>query len=92
MHVLEPLEEVIYFDEAKLVAVDHPLGTTVYPHEMMAVNGTPPPFEIFCFDEPIEAVRAVDHRGEDVTQKLRVIDRQICRGDGTGSTLQRLGR
>ncbi len=78
MHVLEPLEEVIYFDEAKLVAVDHPLGTTVYPHELMAVNSSPPPFEIFCFDEPIEAVRAVDHRGEDVTQKLRVIDRQYA--------------
>jgi len=75
LQVIEPLEEAVYFDEAKLIAVDHPLGTEAYPNELMAINVPPPPFEVFCYREPIEAVRAVDHRGVDVTDALRRIDR-----------------
>jgi len=76
--VLEPVEETVYFDEAKLIAVDHPAGTQVYPHEMMAVNAPPPPFELFCFKDIIEPVRAVDHRGIDVTEQIRAIDRRYA--------------
>ena len=35
---LTPLEEVTYFDEAKLLAIDHPIGTRVYPNEMAAIG------------------------------------------------------
>jgi Tfp pilus assembly protein PilF len=78
LQVLEPIEEVVYLDEAKLIAVDHPVETEVYPHEMMAVGAPPPPYEIFCIKDPIEPVRAVDHRGIDVTEKIRVIDRNYA--------------
>jgi len=78
LQVLEPVEEVVYFDEAKLIAVDHPVGTKVYPHEMMAVGATPPPFELFCINDTIEPVRAVDHRGIDVTEEIRTIDRRYA--------------
>ncbi|OHB72361.1 MAG: hypothetical protein A2V70_16380, partial [Planctomycetes bacterium RBG_13_63_9] len=78
VQVLEPLEEVVYFDEAKLIAVDHPVGTEVHPHEMMAVTAPPPPFEVFCFDRPIEPVGAVDHHGKDVTERLRQVDRRYA--------------
>jgi hypothetical protein len=76
--VLEPIEEVVYFDEAKLIAVDHPVGTKVYPNEMMAINTSPPPFELFCFKDTIEPVRAVDHRGTDVTDEIHLIDRRYA--------------
>ena len=76
VQVLEPLEEVVYFDEARLIAVDHPAGTEVWPNEMMAVNTPPPPFEVFCIRDPIEPVRALDHRGVDVTDLLARIDRR----------------
>ncbi len=78
LKVLEPIEEVVYFDEAKLIAVDHPVGTKVYPHEMMAVGAMPPPFELFCINDPIEPVRAVDHRGIDVTKRISMIDRSYA--------------
>lgn len=79
LQVVESLQEVLYFDEAKLIAVDHPEGTEVYPNEMAAVTVSPPPFEIFCVRQPIEPIRAVDHRGVDVTEKVRRIDRR-CAG------------
>jgi tetratricopeptide (TPR) repeat protein len=76
--VLEPIEEVVYFDEAKLIAVDHPVETEVYPHEMMAVGAPPPPFELFCFKDTIEPIRAINHRGVDVTEKIRTVDRRYA--------------
>ena len=78
LQVLEPIEEVVYFDEAKLIAVDHPVGTKVYPHEFMAVGAAPPPFDLFCINDQIEPVRAVDHRGIDVTKKISTIDRSYA--------------
>lgn len=76
LQVTEPLEEVAYFDEAKLIAVDHPAGSEAHPNEMMAVSEPPPAFEVLVTGQPIEAVRAVDHRGTDVTDELRRIDRR----------------
>ena len=78
LQVVEPLEEVVYFDEAKLVAVDHPAGTEVYPNERMAVHGPPPEFEVFCFRDTIDPVQAVDHRGVDVTEEVSRIDRRYA--------------
>lgn len=75
---LTRLEEVTYFDEAKLVAVDHPKDTQVYPNEMMAISAAPPDFELFCVRRPIDPVHAVDHRGVDVTKEVLHIDRQYA--------------
>jgi hypothetical protein len=33
---------------------------------------------VFCFDTPVEPLQAVDHRGVDVTEKLRAIDRRYA--------------
>ena len=76
--VLEPIEEVVYFDQAKLIAVDHQEGTQVYPNEMMAISIPPVPFELFCFKDPIEPIRAVDDSGADVTEKICLIDRRYA--------------
>ncbi len=79
LQVLEPLEEAVYLDEVELLAVDHPVGTEVYPNEMMAVSAPPPEFELFCVKESIDPISAVDHQGLDVTDAVRRIDR-ICAG------------
>ena len=78
LQVVAALEEVIYVDELRLIAVDHPAGTRVYPHELAAVSIPPPPFEVFCFDHVLYPVRATDHRGVEVTERLRQVDRQYA--------------
>lgn len=78
LQVIEPLEEVVYLDEARLIAVDHPQGTEIFPQEMAAVGAAPPEFELFCFRQSIEPIRAVDHQGTDVTDAVREIDRQYA--------------
>lgn len=78
LNALTVLEEVTYFDEAKLIAVDHPLGTQVLPNEMMAISVPPPQYELFCFRQPIAPRRVVDHRGCDVTSQLAEVDRRYA--------------
>lgn len=78
LNAITVLEEVTYFDEAKLISVDHPIGTRVVPNEMMAINTAPPDFEVFCFQEAINPVRAHDHHGSDVTRKLATVDRRYA--------------
>ena len=86
LNAMTVLEEVTYFDEAKLIAVDHPAGTEVHPHEMMAITAPPPPFEVFCFREPIDPVGAIDYRGTDVTEEILHVDRRYA-GPPSGWTL-----
>ncbi|MGQ9915217.1 MAG: FG-GAP-like repeat-containing protein [Thermogutta sp.] len=80
IRIVEPLEEVVYLDEIKLLAVDHPADTTVLPHEMMAVNLPPPPFEIFAIREQdrLDPIAARDHEGKDVLTALTKVDRQYA--------------
>jgi tetratricopeptide (TPR) repeat protein len=78
LQALTPLEEVTYFDEAKLIAIDHPQGTEVLPSELMAIGVSPPEFEVFCFERPIEPLSAVDQHGRDVTDGLRSVDRRYA--------------
>jgi hypothetical protein len=78
LQVLTPLEEITYLDEVKLLAVDHPLGTEVQPHEMMAINLPPPEFELFVIDERLRPQQARNHLGQDVTDLIACTDRQYA--------------
>jgi len=78
VQIVAQLEEVVYLDEVKLIAVDHPEGTLIYPNEYMAVRLPSPDFKIFCFTECIDPVRAVDHRGVDVTREVLHLDRRYA--------------
>jgi tetratricopeptide (TPR) repeat protein len=43
---MEPLEESVYLDQVKLLAVDHPPDVDVYPNEYFASNPPYPPFKV----------------------------------------------
>ncbi|HLX84466.1 MAG TPA: FG-GAP-like repeat-containing protein [Terriglobales bacterium] len=43
---MEPLEESVYLDQVKLLAIDHPDGVNVDPNEYFASNPPYPPFKV----------------------------------------------
>ena len=75
----EPMEEVNYLDQVRLVAVDHPAGTEVYPNER------------FLNERPFASGRTVlsadahpvagawDDKGRDVSELLRTRDHAYVR-------------
>lgn len=80
IELAEPMDEVTYLDRLRLVVVDHPAGTQVYPDERFAAGGPPPSGRLIAFERTIEPVRATDHRGLDVTDRLRRRDREMVDG------------
>ena len=75
----EPMEEVNFIDQARLVAIDHPANSAVYPNERFKND---PPFSetktIFTEQaHPVLAAR--DNNGKDVTATLAKIDHQYVR-------------
>ena len=73
IQITEELWETAYFDEVKLIAVDHPVGTDIFVNEQY----TPPPFadfKVYGVAEKLYPKSAVNHRGEDVSDALKVFD------------------
>jgi tetratricopeptide (TPR) repeat protein len=70
------LEEVLFYDRASLLVIDHPRDVEVFPNERL-MPGPPFPGErLYAVQgaRPVEA--ALDGRGEDVTELLSSIDRR----------------
>ena len=73
IQITEELWETAYFDEVKLIAVDHPVDTDIFVNEQY----TPPPFaefNIYGVAEKRFPKSAVDHHGEDVSDALKAFD------------------
>jgi tetratricopeptide (TPR) repeat protein len=75
----EPMEEVNYLDQVRLVAVDHPAATEVYPNEHFLNEA---PFAdgravLSAHAHPITG--AWDDKGSDVSALLRTRDHQYVR-------------
>ncbi len=71
------LEEVLWFDSAVLVAIDHPSELQVYPNERLMPGPPWPAFRLFASADvrPILAARSVDD-GSDLTELLQELDRR----------------
>ncbi|MBO0720350.1 MAG: CRTAC1 family protein, partial [Blastocatellia bacterium] len=69
------LEEVIYFDAVKLLAVDHPADTEIYPNERLMPAPPYPPFKIYSVKSPRPPLSAVDEKGKDVLPLIKEVDR-----------------
>jgi len=72
LRVTNELEEVLYLDQIRLLAIDHPADVSVFPNEGMTVP--PKPARLFAARDP-RVPRATDHKGRDVTLRLARRDR-----------------
>ena len=73
IQITEELWETAYFDEVKLIAVDHPVGTDIFVNEQYV----PPPFaefKVYGVKEKLHPKSATNHRGEDVWDALKAFD------------------
>jgi Tfp pilus assembly protein PilF len=78
----EPMEEVIYLDQARLFAIDHPAGSEIYPHEYFAALAPQPPAEVFVTTGTRLPRGAWDDTGRDVLPLLRQRDARYVEGFG----------
>jgi tetratricopeptide (TPR) repeat protein len=75
----EPMEEVNYLDQVRLIAVDHPAATEVYPNERFLNE---PPFasgRVVLTADAHPVAGAWDDKGRDVSALLRARDHQYVR-------------
>jgi tetratricopeptide (TPR) repeat protein len=69
---MEPLEEAVYLDQARLLAVDHPADLDVYPNEYFASNPPYPEFKVVVSKsrDAHPPAGAWDEHGHDVLPDL----------------------
>ncbi|MBS1786340.1 MAG: VCBS repeat-containing protein [Acidobacteria bacterium] len=76
MRMNNQLEEVIFFDETKLLAVDHPADTEIYPNERLMPGPPYPEFKLYSVKAPRPPIAAKDDKGNDILPLIKDIDRR----------------
>ncbi len=67
---MEPLEEAVYLDQVRLLAIDHPANVDVYPNEYFASNPPYPPFKVVVSRDARPPAGAWDDHGHNVLPDL----------------------
>jgi tetratricopeptide (TPR) repeat protein len=67
---MEPLEEAVYLDQVRLLAVDHPSDVDVYPNEYFAPNPPYPEFKVVVSRDAKPPAGAWDEHGHNVLPDL----------------------
>ena len=75
MRWVNQLEEVLIYDRASLVVVDHPKELEVFPNERLMPGPPFPDDRLYAVAEMRVPERAVDHRGKDVRALIAEKDR-----------------
>ncbi len=72
---MEPMEETVYLDQVRLVAVDHPSNIEVNPNERFASNPPFPEFRVITTQNAREPIGVWDDSGHNVLSLLAKKDR-----------------
>ncbi|HET9480235.1 MAG TPA: CRTAC1 family protein, partial [Candidatus Polarisedimenticolia bacterium] len=75
IRMVNQLEETIYFDRARLLAVDHPAAIEIFPDEKLMPGPPFPGFRVFSVAESRPVIAARDGSGRDLLQALERVDR-----------------
>ncbi|HKQ79165.1 MAG TPA: FG-GAP-like repeat-containing protein [Blastocatellia bacterium] len=70
------LEEVIYFDAVRLLAVDHPADVEIYPNERLMPGPPFPEFKIYGTRDARPPIKAFDDKGADILELIKDVDRR----------------
>jgi tetratricopeptide (TPR) repeat protein len=73
---MEPMEETVYLDQVRLLAIDHPASFDVYPNERFVAAPPFPEFRVIATKDSRVPVGAWDDRGNDVLPLIARRDRQ----------------
>lgn len=73
---MEPMEETVYLDQVRLLAIDHPAAYEVFPNERFASTPPFPEFRVIASRDAWPPVGAWDDRGNDVLAQLSKRDRK----------------
>jgi len=73
---MEPMEETVYLDQVRLLAIDHPATYDVFPNERFASTPPFPEFRVIASQNAHPPVGAWDDRGNDVLALIAKRDRR----------------
>jgi hypothetical protein len=68
--LMEPMEEVVYLDRVRLLAIDHPANVEVYPNEFFAANPPYPSFKVITSVNARPPAGVWDDHGRDLLPDL----------------------
>jgi Flp pilus assembly protein TadD len=77
---MEPMEETVYLDQLRLLAIDHPAAYEVFPNERFASNPPFPEFRVIASRDAHAPAGAWDDRGNDVLALISQRDRKYVTG------------
>ena len=77
---MEPMEETVYVDQLRLLAIDHPAAYEVYPNERFVSAPPFPEFRVITSRDAHTPVGAWDDRGNDVLSLIATRDRKYVTG------------
>jgi len=75
IRVTNELEEAMFLDRVRLLAIDHPAGIEVYPNEGLK-EPPRPPFHLYATRGAHVPLTAVDEHGHDVRPLIAALDRR----------------
>jgi Tfp pilus assembly protein PilF len=73
---MEPMEETVYLDQVKLLAIDHPAAYEVFPNERFASAPPFPEFRVVASRDARAPIGAWDDHGKDVLPVISKRDRK----------------
>lgn len=78
LRIKEELVDLDYFDQMKLLVIDHPKGTDVFPSDRKMTSGPPPPARLYTLGNRRPPKSAMDRQGKDILPLISTIDRKYA--------------
>ncbi len=76
LRFMEPMEETVYLDQVRLMAIDHPAAYEVFPNERFVSAPPFPEFQVIASRDAHTPIGAWDDRGNDVLALISQRDRK----------------